>query len=159
MTARQRQTPAASADLARLLLRAYLGAELIARRGCPHHDDQHVITTAAAVALIAGAATPLAAAASASLACAIPSIHHPNGLGANTTPPATQLANPLATAFATSVAAIVIAALGPGKWSLDHLLTRHRYRYRARPGTITAGLTAAAALAHLARSWPAPDTP
>jgi putative oxidoreductase len=55
-----------------------------------------------------------------------------------------------------AAAAVVLAGLGPGPYSVDHLLGLHRKLTTRRSMTITAGLGLAASALHLGLYWRKP---
>lgn len=157
-------------DLARLLLRGVVGGTMVAH-GIRHGRSLEgtagwfgsvgfrapkaqatasaVTEVAAGAALLAGAATPLAAAAVVgTLGVAAGSVHARNGF------------------FVTSEgyeyvltlcsAATAVAALGAGRWSVDHAVGRVPVGPSAATGLLALGVGAGSAVAHLAAFWRRP---
>ncbi|GAA4678349.1 DoxX family protein [Pseudonocardia yuanmonensis] len=100
--------------------------------------------------LLAGAGTPLASAAVVgTMGVAARTVHVPNGFFI-TNEGWEYVAN-LATA------AVALAAIGPGRFSVDHALGIDRKLRGARGAALAAGLGLAGAAAQLAAFWKAPE--
>ncbi|WP_229712907.1 DoxX family protein [Streptomyces fuscichromogenes] len=159
-------------NLARLLLRAALGGTMVAH-GLNHGRSldgtarwfgsigfsapklqaraSAVVETAAGVALVAGAGTPLAAAAVVgTMGVAGRAVHQRNGFFVN--------AEGYEYVLNVAIAATALAALGPGRWSVDRALRADRRLTGVPAAAVAAGLGIAAASAQLAAFWnrPAP---
>lgn len=168
--AAMRRTPDGGTDLARLLLRGWLGVTMLAHgvrhaRSLPgtgawfkdlgfREPELQARTTAAielatGSALLAGAGTPVAASAVVgTMGVAAGSVHAQNGFFITDTG--------YEYVATVAVAAVAAAALGPGRYSLDHALGLD-----GRVGGTVAGLGAlllgaAGAAAHLATFWTRP---
>lgn len=168
--AAMRRTPDGGTDLARLLLRGWLGVTMLAHgvrhaRSLPgtagwfeslgfREPELQAKTTAAielatGTALLAGAATPLTASAVVgTMGVAYGSVHRPNGFFITDTG--------YEYVATMAVAAVAAAALGPGRFSLDHALgLDDRFGGKAAAlGALVLG--AGAAAAHLATFWTKP---
>ncbi|WP_032368319.1 DoxX family protein [Rhodococcoides fascians] len=102
-----------------------------------------VIEVGAGLAIVAGAATPVAAAAVVgTMAVAARSVHLPNGFFI--TSEGWEYVGNLATA------AVALAAIGPGKWSVDHSLGLDTKLSGDRNAALAVGLGLGAAAAQLA---------
>ncbi|GAA3720419.1 DoxX family protein [Gordonia hankookensis] len=102
-----------------------------------------VVEVGAGAAIVAGAGTPVAASAVVgTMAVAARSVHLPNGFFI-TSEGWEYVAN-------LSVAAIALAALGPGKWSVDRALGLDSKLTGNRAAALAAGLGLGAAAAQLA---------
>ncbi|WP_409333002.1 DoxX family protein [Trujillonella humicola] len=109
-----------------------------------------VVEIGSGAALVLGAATPLAASAVVgTLAVAARSVHLPNGFFV--------VNEGYEFVLNLSVASVVLAALGPGRWSVDHALGTDRFS-GSRAALLAAGLGIGGAAAQLATFWrkPAP---
>jgi putative oxidoreductase len=166
----KRRSRSDGADLARLLLRGALGSTMIAH-GVKHGRSiegtagwfesigfrqprlqaqvSSVVEIGSGTALIAGAATPLAASAVVgTMGVAFHTVHRPNGY------------------FITgegyeyvgfiSAAAVALAALGSGRFSLDRRLGLDAIGSPGRRAALTAGLGIGGAAAQLATFWSRP---
>ncbi|MFJ3774574.1 DoxX family protein [Streptomyces sp. NPDC090075] len=164
-------------DLARLLLRTAIGGTMIThgvRHGRtlggtagwfqsigfrePRLQAQlsAAVEVGAGAALVAGAATPLAASAVVgTMGVAARTVHLPNGFFVN--------AEGYEYVLNLAVASVAVAALGPGRWSVDAALGLDRRLTGRKAAAIAAGLGAAGAAAQLAAYWrrptPAPADP
>ncbi len=161
----------AGVGLARFLLRTVVGGTMVAH-GVRHGrtlegtarwfgsigfkqpmlqaQTSAVVEVASGAALIAGAATPLAASGVVGcLAVAARSVHIPNGFFV--------VNEGYEFVLNLSVASVVLAAIGPGRWSVDHALGTDRFS-GSRAGLFAAGLGLGGAAAQLATFWrkPAP---
>lgn len=159
-------------ELARLILRVTVGGTMIAH-GVRHgrtldgtarwfgsigfRRPRLQATTSAAVeigagaAIVAGIATPVAASAVVgTMAVAARTVHIPNGFFV--VGEGYEYVGNLAT---TSVA---LAAMGPGRWSLDRALGLHEWGTPAKRVALAAGLGLAGAAAQLALFWRKPAT-
>ena len=155
--------------VARLLLRGVVGGTMIAH-GVRHgrtlegtarwfesigfKHPMHQARASAAVeigsgaALVLGAGTPLAASAVVgTLAVAARSVHAPNGFFVT--------AEGYEYVLNLSVAATALAALGPGRWSVDRALGTDRFT-GVTGALLAAGLGLAGAAAQLATFWRKP---
>jgi putative oxidoreductase len=158
------------ADLARLLLRAMIGTTMIA------HGVRHARTLAgtarwfgslgfrqpelqartsagveiaSGAALLVGAATPLAASGViGTLGVAAGSVHRPNGFFV--------VDEGYEYVLALSIAAASLAALGPGRLSVDHALGLDDRVSGRVAGLGAVGLGVAGALGHLNTFWTRP---
>jgi putative oxidoreductase len=158
------------ADFARLLLRGVIGSTMIAH-GVRHarslegtagwfdsigfKQAELQARTSAAVeigagtAVLAGAATPLASAAViGTMAVAARSVHAPNGFFITN--------EGYEYVLALSGMAASLAALGPGRYSVDARLPRRWRRSGSRAGLASVGLGLAGAAAQLAFFWRKP---
>lgn len=157
-------------SVARLLLRAAVGSTMVAH-GVKHARSldgtagwfgsigferptlqaraSALVEIGAGVALAAGAATPLAAASVVGvMGVAARSVHAENGFFI-TSEGWEYVMN-------LSVAAVALAGLGPGRWSLDEALGVNGLITGGRAAAVAAGLGAGAALAQLALFYRAP---
>jgi putative oxidoreductase len=108
-----------------------------------------LVEVGAGALLLAGAATPLASAAVVSImGVAARSVHASNGFFI--TAEGWEYVANLATA------AVALAGLGAGRWSVDEALGLDRRLVGGRGALIAAGLGGAAAAAHLAAFWRRP---
>jgi putative oxidoreductase len=169
--ASRRRGRSGGVDLARVLLRATIGATMIAH-GVKHGRTlkgtagwfgsigfrQPTLQAAASAtveigsgaALIAGAGTPLAAAAVVgTLAVAARSVHHPNGFFIN--------AEGYEYVMNLSTASVVLAGLGPGRWSVDRALGLDGRLSGVPAAAVAAGVGLAAAAGQLAVFWRKPE--
>jgi putative oxidoreductase len=109
-----------------------------------------VVEVGAGTALLAGAATPLAASAVVgTMAVAARSVHIPNGFFIT--------GEGYEYVLNLSVASIALAAIGPGTFSVDHLLGIDKKISPWQGAAIAAGVGVAAAAAQLATFWRAPQ--
>jgi putative oxidoreductase len=168
--AARKEVSVSGGDVAGLVLRAAIGGTMVAH-GVRHARTldgtarwfgsigfrQHRLqATASAVtevgagaALIAGAATPLAASAVVgTMAVAARSVHLPNGFFI--TDEGYEYVLNLA------AASVVLAAIGPGRFSVDRLLGLDTALTPARRAGLAAGLGLAAAAAQLRMYWRRP---
>jgi putative oxidoreductase len=159
-------------ETASLLLRAAVGGTMIAH-GVRHHRTQKgtadwfgsigfrdpqlqarlsaVTEIGSGTLLIAGAATPLAAAAVVgTMSVAIRSVHLPHGFFI-TADGVEYVAN-------LAVGSVALAGLGPGRWSVDHLIGTERWS-GARTAVLAGVLGLSAAAVQLALFWRRPDRP
>jgi putative oxidoreductase len=159
-------------DLARLLLRLAVGGTMIAH-GVRHGRSiegtagwfgsigfrqpriqaqaSAAVEVGAGTALILGVGTPLAAAAVVgTMGVAARSVHQPNGFFIT--------AEGYEYVMNLSAATVALAALGPGRWSVDRLLDPHERWSGATAGALTAGIGTGAAAAQLAMFWRRPPT-
>ncbi|MFE6820910.1 DoxX family protein [Streptomyces sp. NPDC057690] len=157
-------------DLARLLLRVALGGTMVAH-GVKHGRSLEgtarwfrsigfrspefqarasaVVETAAGAALVAGAATPLAAAAVVgTMGVAGHAVHRSNGFFVN--------AEGYEYVLNVAVATTALAALGPGRWSVDRALKTDRWLTGLPAAAVAGGLGAVAAMGQLAAFWDRP---
>lgn len=160
------------ADLARVLLRSMIGTTMIA------HGVRHARTLAgtarwfgslgfrqpelqarvsasveiaSGTALLAGAATPVAAAGViGTLGVAAGSVHRPNGFFI--------VDEGYEYVLALSIAAASLAALGPGRFSVDHALGLDDSVSGRVAGLTAIGLGVVGALGHLKAFWTKPTT-
>jgi putative oxidoreductase len=173
MASLRRTRPLASnpgVDLARLLLRGVVGGTMVAH-GLKHGRSLEgtagwfgsigfrapkaqatasaVTEVAAGSALLAGAATPLAAAAVVgTLGVAAGSVHVQNGFFITS--------EGYEYVLTLSTAAAVLAALGAGRWSVDHAVGRLDSGPSAAAGLFALGVGAGGAVGHLAAFWRRP---
>lgn len=113
-----------------------------------------VVEIGSGAALLAGAATPLAASAVVgTMAVAARSVHAPNGFFIT--------GEGYEYVLNLSVAAVALAAIGPGTFSVDHLLGLDAKLSPWQGAAIAAGLGIGAAAAQLAAFWnkPSPKEP
>ena len=159
-----------SSDVARLVLRAAIGGTMVAH-GIRHGRTlagtagwfssigfrqpklqamaSAVVEAGAGTALAAGAATPLAASAVvATMAVAARTVHQPNGFFI--VEEGYEYVGNLA------AASVALAALGPGRFSVDRALGLEEWATPGRRAALAAGLGLAAAAAQLAAFWRAP---
>jgi putative oxidoreductase len=165
-------TTSSGGELPRIMLRAAIGGTMIAHGmrhgrtlagtagwfgsiGFRQPKVQALASTAvevgAGTALVAGAATPLAAAAVVgTMAVAGYTVHRPNGFFV--VKDGYEYVGNLA------VASVALAALGPGRFSVDHALGVDDWATRPRRAILAAGLGLAVAAGQLAIFWrkPAP---
>ncbi|NKQ51604.1 DoxX family protein [Amycolatopsis sp. K13G38] len=160
----------AGKDLARLLLRTVVGGTMIAH-GVKHGRSLEgtagwfgsigfkqprlqaqasaVVEVGAGAALVAGAATPLAASAVVgTMAVAAKTVHQPNGFFI--TAEGYEYVLNLATA------SVALAALGPGRFSVDRVVGADRFK-GPKAAALAAGLGVAAAAAQLKTFWTKPQ--
>ena len=165
--------PVAGLDLARLLLRTSIGGTMIAH-GIKHARTlkgtsgwfesigfrqpelqartSAVIEVGAGTALLVGAATPLAASAVVgTMAVAAQSVHQANGFFVNV--------EGYEYVMNLAVAATALAAIGPGRWSVDRVLGTDRLLVGVRSALLAAGLGLGGAAAQLAVFWRRPAPP
>nr|BFE37484.1 DoxX family protein [Actinomadura rugatobispora] len=114
------------------------------------------VEVGAGAALIAGAGTPLAASAVVgTMGVAARSVHLPNGFFVN--------AEGYEYVMNLAIASTALAALGPGKYSVDSALGLDRRISGGQAAALAAGLGLAGAAAQLAMYWrkpaPAPSEP
>ncbi len=157
-------------DVAGLVLRAAIGGTLVAH-GVRHGRSLEgtarwfgsigfsepklqaaasaAVEVGAGTALLAGAATPLAASAViGTMAVAARSVHLPNGFFIT--------GEGYEYVLNLSAASVALAAIGPGRLSVDHLLGIDAVLSPARRAGLAAGLGLAAAAAQLAVYWRRP---
>jgi putative oxidoreductase len=169
--ASKRRERSRGVDLARLLLRVTVGGTMIAH-GVKHGRTLQgtagwfgsigfrqpklqavasaTVEIGSGAALIAGAGTPLAAAAVVgTLGVAARSVHHPNGFFIN--------AEGYEYVLNLSTASVVLAAIGPGKWSLDRALGLDSKLSGVSAAAVAAGVGLAAAAGQLAVFWRKPE--
>jgi putative oxidoreductase len=167
---RKARTGDSGHDLARLLLRTAIGGTMIAH-GVKHGRTlkgtagwfesigfrqselqartSAVVEVGAGTALVLGAATPFAATAVVgTMAVAARSVHQPNGFFINV--------EGYEYVLNLAVAAAALAALGPGRWSVDRALGTDRLLTGATAALVAAGLGLAGAAAQLAVFWRRP---
>ncbi|MBP2367673.1 DoxX family protein [Pseudonocardia parietis] len=171
MARRPRRT-GTGGEVARLLLRGALGTTMIAhgikhartldgtagwfssigfRRPALQARASAAVETTAGALLLAGAATPLAAAATVgTLTVAARSVHARNGFFI-TAEGWEYVAN-------LGTAAVALAALGPGRLSVDHRLGLHRHLSPGRAAALTTVLGLASGAGQLALYWRDPAT-
>ena len=160
----------AGKDIARLLLRCAVGSTMIAH-GLRHGrsiegtgrwfgsigfreprlqaQTSAVVEVGAGSALVLGAATPLAAASVVgTMAVAARSVHQPNGFFIN--------AEGYEYVMNLAIATTALAALGPGRWSVDRLLGTDERWSGPAAGALAAGLGLGGAAAQLAMFWTRP---
>lgn len=157
-------------DLARLLLRTVVGGTMIAHGvkhgrtldgtagwfrsiGFRQHGLQARLSAAvevgAGAALVAGAGTPLAASAVVgTMGVAARTVHQPNGFFIT--------AEGYEYVLNLAVATTALAALGPGRWSVDSALGLDRRLTGRRAAAVAAGVGLAGAAAQLAAFWRRP---
>jgi putative oxidoreductase len=165
----------AGRDVARLLLRLTVGSTMIAH-GVRHGRSidgtagwfgsigfreprlqaqaSAAVEVGAGAALILGAATPAAAAAVVgTMGVAARSVHHPNGFFID--------GEGYEYVLNLGAAATALAALGPGRWSVDHALGADRRLSGPAVALATAGVGLGAAALQLAMFWrrPVPAPP
>jgi putative oxidoreductase len=158
-------------DVASLALRAAIGGTMIAHGvkhgrtlegtgrwfksiGFRQHETQALASAAVEVGagtlLLAGAATPLAASAVvATMAVAARSVHLPNGFFIT--------GEGYEYVMNVAVASVALAAVGPGEFSVDHLLGLDKKVSPVAAAAIAAGVGLAAAAAQLAVFWRPPQ--
>jgi putative oxidoreductase len=157
-------------DVASLMLRAAVGGTMVAH-GIRHGRSldgtarwfssigfrqprlqaaaSAVVEIGAGGALIAGAATPVAASAVVgTMAVAGHSVHRPNGFFIT--------GEGYEYVLNLSAASVALAALGPGRLSVDHILGLDRKLTPGQRAALAAGLGLAAAAAQLAAFWQRP---
>jgi putative oxidoreductase len=159
-------------DVARLLLRAAIGSTMIAhgirhgrtlpgtagwfgsigfRQPTLQAVTSAVLEVGAGAALLAGAATPVAASAVVgTMAVAGHTVHRPNGFFV--VEEGYEYVGNLA------AASVALAALGPGRFSVDRALGLDEWGTGPRRAALAAGLGLAGAVAQLATFWRAPAT-
>ena len=156
-----------SSEIARLILRGAVGGTMVAH-GVRHgrtlagtagwfgsigfrQPKLQAVTSAvveigAGGALLAGVATPLAASAVVgTMAVAGHAVHKPNGFFI--------VAEGYEYVGNLAAAAVALAALGPGRFSVDHALGRHEWGTPGRRAALAAGVGLTAAAAQLAAFW------
>jgi putative oxidoreductase len=170
MSARARNA-GSGLEVARLLLRGFIGSTMIAhgvrhgktlegtagwfdsigfRQARLQAQVSSVLEVGAGSALIVGAGTPLAAASVVgTMAVAARTVHHPNGFFIN--------AEGYEYVMNVAVASTALAALGPGRWSVDALLGLDRRLIGLPAALFVAGLGLAGAAAQLAVFWRRPE--
>jgi putative oxidoreductase len=161
-------------ELARLALRGVIGSTMIAH-GVKHARSLEgtagwfgsigfsqpelqakasaAVEIGAGSALLVGAATPAAAAAViGTMAVAARSVHAPNGFFITS--------EGYEYVLALSAASTALAALGPGRWSLDHALGQSERLKGGHVGVAALAVGVAAAAGQLAMFWrkPAPQS-
>jgi putative oxidoreductase len=159
-------------DLARLVLRAAVGGTMIAhgvrhgrtldgtagwfgslgfRRPRLQAVTSAVVEVGAGTAIAAGIATPVAASAVVgTMAVAARTVHLPNGFFV--------VGEGYEYVGNLAAAAVALAALGPGRFSLDRALGLHEWGTPGRRVGLALGLGLAGAAAQLAAFWrPVPD--
>ena len=168
-------TIGAGLGVARLLLRTAVGGTMIAhgvkhgrslkgtagwfgsigfRRPELQARTSAVVEVGAGTALLLGAGTPLAASAVVgTMAVAARSVHQPNGFFIN--------AEGYEYVLNVAVAVTALAAIGPGRWSVDRALGTDRMLAGVPAALVAAGLGLAGGAAQLAVFWrrPAPSLP
>jgi putative oxidoreductase len=108
------------------------------------------VEVGAGTALLAGAATPLAASAVVgTLAVAARSVHAPNGFFIT--------AEGYEYVLNLSVASVALAAIGPGEFSVDHLLGLDKKMTPLGGAALAVGVGLAAAAVQLAIFWRRPE--
>jgi putative oxidoreductase len=162
-------------DVASLVLRAAIGGTMIAH-GVKHGRTLEgtgkwfgsigfaqpktqaiasaVVEVGSGAALLAGAATPLAASAVVgTMAVAARSVHVPNGFFIT--------AEGYEYVLNLSVASVALAAIGPGEFSVDHLLGLDKKLTPLAGASLCVGVGLVAAAAQLAVFWrrPQPKVP
>ncbi|MEU9269100.1 DoxX family membrane protein [Streptomyces sp. NPDC048251] len=162
-------------DVARLMLRVVIGGTMVAH-GVKHGRTLEgtagwfrsigfrepklqaaasaAVETAAGAALVLGAATPLAAAAVVgTMGVAGRAVHQRNGFFVN--------AEGYEYVLNLAVATTALAALGPGRWSVDRALGADRLITGVTAAAVAGGLGIAGAVAQLTAFWrrPTPDDP
>lgn len=159
-------------DVARLLLRAAIGSTMIAhgirhgrtlpgtagwfgsigfRQPTLQAVTSAVVEVGAGAALLAGAATPVAASAVVgTMAVAGHTVHRPNGFFV--VEEGYEYVGNLA------AASVALAALGPGRFSVDRALGLDEWGTGSRRAALAAGLGLAGAAAQLVAFWRAPAT-
>jgi len=165
-----RQESAWGAEIARLLLRAVVGGTIVAH-GVRHARTldgtagwfgsigfrqprlqartSAVVEIGAGAALVAGAGTPLAAAAVVgTMVVAARSVHVPNGFFV--------IAEGYEYVLNLASAAVAVAGLGPGRFSVDRALGVDSRLHGAGAAALAAGLGAAGAAAQLSVFWRKP---
>ncbi|HVW41209.1 MAG TPA: DoxX family protein [Amycolatopsis sp.] len=164
MGRRQRRAGGSGGEVARLLLRAAVGGTMVAH-GVRHGrtldgtagwfgslgfrqprlqaQASAVVEAGAGAALIAGMATPLAAAAVVgTLGVAAHVVHRPNGFFIT--------AEGWEYVMNLGTAAVALAGLGPGRWSVDRLVGVDRRLHGAKAAAVAAALGLGAAAAQVA---------
>lgn len=159
-------------DIAQLLLRGAVGGTMIAH-GVKHGRSLEgtgrwfgsigfaqpelqartsaVVEIGSGAALVAGAATPLAASAVVgTMAVAARSVHAPNGFFIT--------GEGYEYVLNLAVASVALAALGPGRISVDRALGLDRTLTGTQRAALAAGLGLAGAAAQLATFWRKPQT-
>lgn len=159
-------------DLARLLLRTAIGGTMITH-GLRHARTldgtanwfgsigfreprlqaglSALVEIGGGAALMAGAATPLAASSVVGTMCvAARSVHAPNGFFVN--------AEGYEYVANLAIASVALAAIGPGKWSVDAAFGLDHARGSRKAAVMASGLGLAGAVLQLAAYWrrPAP---
>jgi putative oxidoreductase len=108
-----------------------------------------VVEVASGAALVVGAGTPLAAAAVVgTMGVAARSVHHPNGFFIN--------AEGYEYVMNLATAAVALAGLGPGRWSVDRAVGLDRKLTGVSAAAFAAGVGLAAAAGQLAVFWRRP---
>ena len=160
----------AGRDVARLLLRVTVGSTMIAhgmrhgrsidgtgrwfgsigfRQPRMQAQASAVIEVGTGAALIVGAATPAAAAAVVgTMGVAARTVHQPNGFFID--------AEGYEYVMNLAAAAVALAALGPGRWSIDRALGVDRRCAGPAAAAVAAGVGLGAAAAQLALFWSRP---
>jgi putative oxidoreductase len=157
-------------DLARLLLRTAIGGTMIAH-GVKHGRTlkgtagwfgsigfrqpelqartSAIVEVGAGTALVLGAGTPLAASAVVgTMAVAARSVHQPNGFFINV--------EGYEYVMNVAVAATALAAIGPGRWSVDRVLGTDRLLAGVPAALVAAGFGLAGGALQLAVFWRRP---
>jgi putative oxidoreductase len=157
-------------EIARLILRATVGGTMIAH-GVRHgrtldgtarwfgsigfsRPRLQAVTSAAVevgagTAMVAGIGTPVAASAVVgTMAVAARTVHLPNGFFV--------IGEGYEYVGNLAAASVALAALGPGRWSLDRALGLHEWGTPGRRAALAAGLGLAGAAAQLALFWRKP---
>src|SRR3954454_22070826 len=159
-------------DVARLLLRAAIGSTMIAhgirhgrtlpgtagwfgsigfRQPTLQAVTSAVVEVGAGAALLAGAATPVAASAVVgTMAVAGHTVHRPNGFFV--------VEEGYEYVVNLGAASVALAALGPGRFSVDRALGLDEWGTGPRRAALAGGLGLAAAAAQLVAFWRAPAT-
>jgi putative oxidoreductase len=170
MRGRRASDGVSGTDLARLLLRAAIGGTVI-KHGVKHGRTlartagwfgsigfrepelqaklSAVVEVGAGTAIVLGAGTPFAASAVVgTMAVAARSVHQPNGFFINV--------EGYEYVMNVAVASTALAALGPGRWSVDQALGTDRLLAGVPAALVAAGLGLAGAAAQLALFWRRP---
>lgn len=168
---RRRRPRPDPAELPRLLLRGAVGATMIAhgvrhgrtlegtagwfasigfREPALQARASAVVEIGAGAGVLAGAATPLSASAVVgTMAVAYRTVHRPNGYFV--------VDEGWEYVGLLGAASVAVAALGGGRWSVDHALGLDRVGTPARRALVAAGLGLAGAAAQLTAFWRQPD--
>jgi putative oxidoreductase len=167
---RKARTVGSGLDLARLLLRTAIGGTMIAH-GIKHGRTlkgtagwfgsigfrqpelqartSAIVEVGAGTALVLGAGTPLAASAVVgTMAVAARSVHQPNGFFIN--------AEGYEYVMNVAVATTALAAIGPGRWSVDRALGTDRLLAGVPAALVAAGFGLAGGALQLAVFWRRP---